>query len=178
MTTVAHDLPSDVSAAHDGPNVLSSDDRPSRFPWPPVLLAGSIALALAFDRWVVPLPVPFAEMSLVKAAGWLLLAQGLGLVAWAIVTFWQHATSIRPDRAASVLLTTGPFTYSRNPIYLGETLSVFGAGLAFNRLSLVLVMPLFVLAVTRLAIRGEEAHLARRFGEAYAHYCDQAGRWL
>ena len=169
MTTVAHDVPSDA---------LAGDDRPNRFPWPPVLLAGSIALALAFDRWVVPLPVPFAEMSLVKAGGWLILAQGLGLVAWAIYLFHQHATPIRPDRAARVLMTTGPFATTRNPIYLGEALCLLGAGLVFNRLSLMLVAPLFVLAVTRLAIRGEEAHLARRFGEAYARYCDQAGRWL
>lgn len=174
MTTAADD----VSGGDRPDGERPSDDRPSLFPWPPLLLAGCIALALAVDRWIIPLPVPFAEMSIVKAGGWLFLAQGLGLLTSAFVLFQRHKTSIRPDRSARVLLTTGPFAFSRNPIYLGEAVTLLGSALVLNRLSLVLVVPLFIGLVTRLAIRGEEAHLDRRFGEAYALYCNQVRRWL
>ncbi len=155
-----------------------SGDRPNRFPWPPFLLSGITALALAVDYWIVPLPVPFAETAAAKVLGMLLLGSGLGLVAWAVLAFHRHATSIRPDRASKVLMTSGPFALTRNPIYLGEAAALLGAGMLFDRLSLVLAAAAFLVAVTFLAVRGEEAHLARRFGDAYEQYCQRAGRWL
>ena len=94
------------------------------------------------------------------------------------MAFRHHATSIRPDRAAKVLMTSGPFALSRNPIYLGEVASLLGAGLLFDRFTLVLAAAVFLGSVTILAVRGEEAHLARRFGDAYEQYCQRAGRWL
>ncbi len=154
------------------------DDRPNRLPWPPVLLAGATTLALAFDHWVVACPIPFAETAAAKVLGLLLLGSGLGLVVWAVLAFYHHRTSIRPDRAAKVLMTSGPFALSRNPIYLGEAALLIGAGLLFNRLSLVVAAAAFIVSVTILAVRGEEAHLARRFGDAYEQYCQRAGRWL
>ena len=155
-----------------------TEDRPNRFPWPPVLLAGGIAAALGFDRWVVPLPIPFAETGAAQALGALLLGSGLSLISWAVLAFRWHATTIRPDRAAKVLMTTGAFALSRNPIYLGEALSLLGAGLLLNRMSLAFAAPVFLVAVTLLAVRGEEAHLARRFGDAYEQYCQRVGRWF
>ena len=155
-----------------------TEDRPSGFPWPPVLLAGGVALALGFDSWIVPVPVPFAETAAVQALGALLLGSGLCLVGWAVLSFRWHATTIRPDRAAKVLMTSGAFALSRNPIYLGEALALLGAGLLTNRLSVAIVAPAFLVAVTLLAVRREEAHLARRFGEAYEQYCERVGRWF
>ena len=63
-------------------------------------------------------------------------------------------------------------------IYLGEVASLLGAGLLFDRFTLVLAAAVFLGSVTILAVRGEEAHLARRFGDAYEQYCQRAGRWL
>ena len=153
-------------------------DRPRAVPWPPLALAALIAAALAWDHWIAPLPLPFAETMLMRLAGWLLLGVGLALMAWAIVAFRQHETSIRPDRGSSALIIAGPFARSRNPIYLGEVLALLGAALVFNRLSLAMVAPLFMMAVTVLAIQPEEAYLTRRFGQAYADYCDRVRRWL
>lgn len=157
---------------------ISTKDRPSAIPWPPVLLAGTIGSALAFDRWVVPVPVPFAELDLVRGVGWCALAVAVALTGWAIHGFRRHRTTIRPDQAASTLMTDGAFAFSRNPLYLAETLALAGAALAFNRLSLLLAATVFALAVDRLAIRAEEAHLERRFGDAYRAYCARVGRWL
>lgn len=156
----------------------ASIDRPSTIPWPPILLVGAILVALSFDYWIVPLPIPFAEMLFARLAGLLLLVAGLGLIGWAVHEFRLHATTIRPDRAASHLMTTGAFAYSRNPIYLGEAATLLGAALVTNRLSLAFIVPPFVFAVTRLAIWREEAHLDRQFGAQYAAYCDRVGRWF
>ena len=153
-------------------------DRPSRFPWPPVLLAGAIGAALALEWLVLPLPVPFAETGVVHAAGMLLLMAGIGLAIWASIQFPRHRTSIRPDRGSDALVLAGPFAFSRNPIYLGEAMALVGAGLAFNRLWLVAVVPGFMALVTVLAIRREEAYLERRFGAAYGDYEARVRRWL
>lgn len=153
-------------------------DRPSPFPWPPVLLALAIALALAFDWLIVPLPMPFAETAFAQVIGWMLLLGGIAVGVWAALAFREHNTSIRPDRGADALIETGPFAWSRNPIYLGEVVALAGAALAFNRLTFLIAAPLFAFAVDRLAIRREEAYLARRFGEAYERYTERTRRWL
>jgi protein-S-isoprenylcysteine O-methyltransferase Ste14 len=153
-------------------------DRPGAFPWPPVLFAAAVLAALALDWLVLRIPVPFAETQPVHFAGMLLLLAGIALVVWATLRFHRHATSIRPDRGSSALLATGPFAFSRNPIYLGEAIGMVGAGISFNRLWLLLAAPVFACAVTRLAIKREEAYLERRFGASYADYKARVRRWL
>jgi len=154
------------------------EDRPSTIPWPPILLAGAIVSALAVDRWVLPLPVPLAEHGLVRAAGMAVLAGAIAFSVWAGVAFRRHDTTIRPDRASTTLIQSGPFAATRNPIYLSEVVGLAAAGIVFNKLAFVLVAPLFMALVDRLAIRREEAFLRARFGAAYAHYCERVGRWL
>ncbi len=153
-------------------------DRPSSFPWPPVLLATAIGVGIALDQLLFRLPVPLAETGPAHVIGMLLLLAGAVLVLWAALQFPAHRTSIRPDRGADALVAAGPFAFSRNPIYLGEVLALVGAGIAFNRGWLLLVAPLFAWAVTRLAIIPEEAYLMRRFGPTYQDYTARVRRWL
>ena len=155
-----------------------STDRPSRFPWPPVLLASAIGLAVGLEWLTIRLPVPFAETEVLHFAGMTLLLAGGLLMLWAAVQFRTHQTSIRSDRGSNALVAAGPFAFSRNPIYLGEAMALVGAGIGFNRLWFILVAPLFVLAVTRLAIVREEAYLERRFGPAYIDYKARVRRWI
>jgi protein-S-isoprenylcysteine O-methyltransferase Ste14 len=156
----------------------TSSDRPSTFPWPPALLAGAIGLALGLDWLVIRLPIPFAETSIVHFAAMTVMLAGLVLIVWAALQFRSHQTSIRPDRGSERLVAAGPFAFSRNPIYLGEVMALVGAGVSFNRLWLVLVAPVFAIAVTRLAIQREEAYLERRFGSAFTDYRSRVRRWL
>ncbi|MGD9806376.1 MAG: isoprenylcysteine carboxylmethyltransferase family protein [Hyphomicrobiaceae bacterium] len=156
----------------------STADRPSAFPWPPVLLLAAILFALLMDWLRLRLPFPFAETDILRFVGFLLMLAGVVLVVWAMLQFRQHATAIRPDRGSNALMATGPFAFSRNPIYLGEILALVGAGISFNRLWLVLVAPIFGFAVRRLAIEREEAYLERRFGSSYLDYKAHVRRWL
>lgn len=153
-------------------------DRPSGFPWPPVLLAASIAAALWMEWWLIRLPVPFAEEPAVHFLGMTLLLAGFVLMIWAAIQFRTHQTSIRPDRGSDALVLAGPFAFSRNPIYLAEVMALVGAGIGFNRLWLLLAAPVFAFAVSRLAIEREEAYLERRFGAAYLDYKARVRRWL
>lgn len=158
--------------------VRSTADRPSSFPWPPVLFAGAVALALCLEWTLIRLPVPLAETRAVHFLGLTLLLAGVLLVLWALLEFRRHETSMRPDRGSEALVAAGPFAFSRNPMYLGEVIALIGAGLAANRLWLIFVAPIFAVAVTRLAIVREEAYLERRFGPAYLDYKARVRRWI
>jgi protein-S-isoprenylcysteine O-methyltransferase Ste14 len=63
-------------------------------------------------------------------------------------------------------------------LYLGEVVMLTGAGLVFNRATLLIAAIAFAVLVTRLAIRPEEDHLARRFGDVYAGYRARVRRWI
>lgn len=153
--------------------------RPNTIPWPPLLYAGGAVAALLLDR-AIPLPpwLVLAQLPAVRLLGDVLLVLGVALDLWAMVTMWRQHANILPHRAATALITTGPFALSRNPIYLGNTLLILGAGLAFG-IAWLLPMGLLAAALTsHLAIAREEAHLNARFGAAWRDYTGRVPRWF
>ncbi len=157
---------------------MSGDDSiPNRIPWPPLLLVAVMAIAGVIETLLLP-PNLIALPSWLRSAGSPIALAGLGLIAWSAWTLWRHATTVRPDRAASALVESGPYNHSRNPIYLGDTLLLLGLGLAWSWPSLLVGAPVFALAVDHFAIRPEESHLAARFPQDFAAYEKRVRRWL
>ena len=152
--------------------------RPSSFPWPPLIYLAAIALAIV-AHFVYPLPWFSSPLSdiLFAAGGLVILAVVLIDVA-AFKAFRRHKTTMRPDRAADHLITDGPFSFTRNPLYLANTLVMIGAGLLTG------ITWFFVLAVVagfltqKLAIQPEEKHLEIRFGKKYRDYAKRVRRWI
>lgn len=78
-----------------------------------------------------------------------------------------------PDR----LVTSGPFAFSRNPMYVGHI--IFLAGLALTLHSwLAAALAVFTVLRFDARIRRDEARLLERFGEPYANYQARVRRWL
>ena len=152
---------------------------PNRIPWPPIILGASAAVALTLERLAPEvIPVPLAGFGIGPALGWGLIAVGAGLDMWSIMTLLRRGTNVLPNRAAEKLVTSGPFSISRNPIYLGNTILLVGAALAF-RLGWFLPCALASAALVHVAaIRREEAHLAAKFGAAWDAYADRTSRWI
>ena len=90
----------------------------------------------------------------------------------------QAHTAVDPRHPTTTLVTTGPFRYSRNPIYLALTLLYLGVALLVNALWIVLLVVPSVLVIRYGVIAREEAYLTRMFGEAYRQYMRQVRRWL
>lgn len=151
--------------------------RPSRIPWPPILLAGTILLSLALGR-VVPLPWPGVDDTPARLIGYGLGALGLLLAAWAVITLWRSGTTVRPDAGASVLVTSGPYGRYRNPIYLADVLIILGLAQVTYNVWFAILAPVFAVLVTWLAILPEERHLAERFGDEWAAYKERSRRWI
>jgi len=152
-----------------------SADRPNRWPWPPILF-GTAALAAWLGGRALSLPWP--EAPALAALGWAMIGAGLALDGWAMAEMARRRANILPHRAATALVTTGPFAWSRNPIYLGNTIALAGCALAFRNPLFLAAAAVAAAAVTRLAIRREEAHLAARFGADWAAYAARTRRWL
>jgi protein-S-isoprenylcysteine O-methyltransferase Ste14 len=158
--------------------MTSSQDRPNRIPWPP-LIYGGLALSAVALHWIVPLPWPGGVFMIVLAAAGLCLAcAAIALDVTAALAFRRHRTTILPHRGASSLVTDGPFAKSRNPIYLANTMLVSGAGLLFGMGWLVLAGLAGAFLTQKLAIEREERHLAARFGQAWEDYRARTPRWL
>lgn len=153
-------------------------DRPNSIPWPPILFAGGALVALGL-QWLVPLPWPGGALAAVLAMlGAFLVAAGIALDLGTMLAFIRHKTTVLPHRGATRLITDGPFRYSRNPIYVGNTLLVAGAGLVLGIAWLIPAAFAGAYATRRLAIEREEAHLALRFGTAWDAYAARTPRWL
>ena len=86
--------------------------------------------------------------------------------------------NILPHRAATALVTEGPFRLSRNPIYVGNTVVLAGLGLAVGNLWFLPAAAVAALLTQRLAIVREEAHLAALFGDEWTSYAARTRRWL
>jgi protein-S-isoprenylcysteine O-methyltransferase Ste14 len=156
----------------------STEDRPNRIPWPPLIYAGLALLALVL-HWVAPLPWPGGAFRLVLAAAGLCLAcAAIALDVTAALAFRRHRTTIMPHKGATALITDGPFAKSRNPIYLANSLLLAGAGLLFGVGWLVLAGLAGAIVTQKLAIEREERHLAARFGRDWEEYSARTPRWL
>lgn len=153
--------------------------RPNRIPWPPLIYAGAIALALLLgELWPQVSQVCGGGGDGLWRVGVAVMAVGAAFDVSAMVSMSRHRANIMPHRAATALLTSGPFALSRNPIYLGNAVMLAGAAPTFNNLWFLALVPIVVGLVTVLAIRREERHLAALFGDAWTAYAARTSRWL
>lgn len=150
------------------------DHAPVPLP-PPLLFLGFLILALALN-WLKPLGIA-PSAGLLTAAVLTTLA-GLILGFLAVRQMRRAHTSPDPGEPTTALVATGPYRFSRNPIYLGFTLLVLGISLLARTWWGLILTPLCILIVSRLIIRAEEAYLLDRFGEQYRRYTAQVRRWI
>jgi len=142
--------------------------------WPPVWTGLCLAAAWGL-AWAVPLRL-FGVAG--DVGGGILVVTGFGLMILAVWEMGRARTTVVPRRAASRLVTTGIFGFSRNPIYLGDALVLMGACLILDTVLGIALVPLFVWIINTRFIEGEEAHLTESFGDAYLSWCGSVRRWV
>jgi protein-S-isoprenylcysteine O-methyltransferase Ste14 len=152
-----------------------------RFPPPFLFVAGMLA-GLALDRWVVPLsPTRLfgpGSRGVFVVAGWGGVIAGLAVVFWALGTFVRARTSAIPIRPARTLVVDGPYSFSRNPMYVGLTVLYIGLSLLIDTAWPIVLLPPVLGALYVWVIEPEERYLAGAFGLAYLEYQRTVRRWL
>ena len=156
----------------------AKETPPSRIAWPPLLYltAAFAGIALQYALPLPWIPGPVGEMALML--GLLLMAAAVFIDVRTFQELRKHKTTILPTRAASHLVTGGPFSFSRNPIYLGDAMALVGWGLFLGALSAFVVLPGFVMLINRRFIRGEEAALKAAFPDEFAAFARRTRRWI
>jgi protein-S-isoprenylcysteine O-methyltransferase Ste14 len=154
------------------------DNAQVRIP-PPILIVVCLIAGWCLDQgqsWLI-LPATGWYGPRVALSGALILL-GLGLILYCAQQFKQAHTPIEPWRPTSSVITSGPYRYSRNPIYLGIVIAGAGIALAFNTCWMLFSVLAFALIANKHVIEKEEDYLDRKFGESYSNYRRETRRWL
>lgn len=153
-------------------------ERPNSFPWPPIIYLAAIAVSVLLGA-VYPLPWFAQPLSgILSVIGWLMIAAFVALNISAIRALRRAGTTARPDRGTDHLVTEGPFSFTRNPLYLAGATLVLGIGLISGITWFLLLAVLAAFAVQKLTIKSEERHLLARFGRTYLDYVERVRRWI
>jgi len=160
-----------VSGTDRGPGV--------RFP-PPTLFVAGLAVAWLVDTRIRHLAIVNSANAarFLDVVGWVLIALGLLIALWGALTFMRHKTAVYPHSPASLIVVSGPYRFTRNPMYLGFTLAYVGGTLWMNSWWPMLLLPVVMLLLDRFVIQREERYLAAAFGEEYIAYQRRVGRWF
>ena len=102
----------------------------------------------------------------------------LTLLAWAIVTISRTGSNVPTNLPTTTIVDSGPYRFTRNPIYLGMLLGLIGLAVAFDNLWLLMMLVPFALVIRYGVIAREEAYLERKFGDVYRGYRSRVRRWL
>lgn len=147
-------------------------------PFPPLIYVTAIALAVTLG-YVYPLPWlgwPLSDM--LFAAGWLAVAAFAALLVTAVRAMMRAKTTVHPNRIPDHLVTGGPFSLSRNPIYLADTLLMIGIGLITGNAWFLLLAVAAAFVTQKAAIEREERILTEKFGKRYRDYAKRVRRWV
>jgi protein-S-isoprenylcysteine O-methyltransferase Ste14 len=142
---------------------------------PPVWLLLALADSFALDRWW---PIVRLVQAPWRYLGYLPLAFGAFMAITAAGAFRRAGTPVVPFEPSTVLVTAGWFRLTRNPMYLGLTLVLFGVALIDGTLGAFLPLPLFAGILHLRFVRGEEVFLEGIFGEEYRRYRAAVRRWI
>ena len=132
-----------------------------------------VILHFLFDTLALGLP---AALSL--GAGAALLVASVALAGWSIATMFRAGENPDPRHPTNALIDTGPFAYSRNPIYVSFVLGGIGIALGINSVFVLGAAAVGAIAIDRLVVAREEQYLLALFGDGYQRYSSRVRRWV
>ena len=146
-----------------------------RRPVPPVYLLATLIVMGALHKFV-----PIAQLipSPHRYGGFALLALGVGIAASAVGLFSKLGTPVKPFEESTVVVTTGMFRFTRNPMYLGMVVALLGVAILFGSLVTFLPVPVFAAIIHFQFIVPEERFMEELFGAEYLAYKRKVRRWI
>lgn len=142
---------------------------------PPVIYSGSIALGLAIHFvW----PVQLVPGDIGTSVGVVVTLAAVVLFIYAVRTFRAAGTPVPGNLPTTTIVRTGPYRFSRNPIYLAFSLLQLGLCFWVNGLGLLITLAPAVALMSLVVIPREERYLEARFPSEYMPYKASVRRWL
>ena len=143
---------------------------------PPVAWALAVIAGLALD-WLHPLRLMPWSMTLI-VLGVAVFALAVALLISAVITIRRAGTHVETHLPTTRIVHSGPYRFSRNPIYLAMMIGLVGLSIAFNSLWVLVMLVPFSLVIRYGVVAREEAYLERKFGDIYRLYRSRVRRWL
>ena len=133
-------------------------------------------IGLALNRWAGLRPIA-------AAAGWrwsglVLVVAGVALIITSRRTMLAAETNINPFKPTTSIVRTGPFRFTRNPLYLAMTLIYLGLTLLANTWWCFPLLVPVLLLIHFGVVKREERYLERKFGDSYREYQSRVRRYF
>lgn len=124
------------------------------------------------------MPISLAPDQVAPVVGGALVAISVALVITAARELSRARTAFDVRKSTRIIVDSGPFRWSRNPVYLSMTLLQLGIAFLLNSLWVALLTIPLGSALCLAAIRPEERYLEQKFGDLYRTYRNRVRRWI
>jgi protein-S-isoprenylcysteine O-methyltransferase Ste14 len=142
---------------------------------PPLVYLVSLVTGVLIQRAA---PLPFVRGALAVPAGASVVVVAIALFAYSVAKFRAAGTPVPARKPTTVIVRTGLYRFSRNPIYLAFSLFQLGIAIWINSLWLLVTLVGAVGLIHYVVIPREEQYLEQRFGAQYSDYKISVRRWL
>ena len=142
---------------------------------PPLVFLSYLIGALVVSR-IISFPTPWTFP--LRIDGGLMVIAGFVLAGSAISQMRKANTSPDPRHTVAALVTSGPYRFTRNPIYLGFFLIYLGFTLLAGTLWGLIASPFLIWTLTSAVIPAEEAYLDGKLGNQYKEFRSRIRRWI
>ncbi len=153
-------------AEKDNPGVI----LPPALIWA-LFVAAGVGLNLAW-------PLPFLPAAWLNPLFWTLIAIAAALGSWGRVSFRRHGTAVLPSKPSTTIVETGPYRFTRNPMYAALTIAILAIAARFDNLWLVILLAAWFPVMHYGVVAREERYLEAKFGEVYTGYKARVRRWI
>ena len=131
---------------------------------PPLVYLGAVVTGLVVEG---VRPLPFLPGMLAASLGSLSVVVAVALFSYSVGTFRAAGTPVPGNKPTTLIVRTGPYRFSRNPIYLAFSLLLLGIALLVDSLWLIATLIAAIAVMAYVVIPREERYLEGRFGAAY-----------
>ncbi len=150
-------------------------DNPGVIALPPLLYAGTVALALLLHAAI---PLRFLPRTVAWVIGLLLVGLSIVITVSGVRAMARARTNVDVRKPTTAVVVDGPFRYTRNPLYVSLTLLYLGIAMLINTLWPFFLLPGLMIVMQRGVVEREERYLERKFGDEYLHYKARVRRWI
>jgi protein-S-isoprenylcysteine O-methyltransferase Ste14 len=141
----------------------------------PPLLAGALLLGTLVLHFLLP---EARTVGWYQGIGLIVVAFGAGLSCFAAAIFQARETTRNPWGEPTAFVAQPPYTWTRNPMYLGLAATLLGLAIFFSSIAMLVAPAVFYAVIDRLVIPREEETLERLFGQDYVAYTNRVRRWI
>lgn len=154
-----------------------SNDSPGVYVPPPIIYAAIFLLSLLIQKFL-PVDNAYFKTSMARMLGISLIIMAFLIALPAVILFIKTKNTLITIKPVNTLQTTGIYSISRNPMYVGLTFLYAGLSFLFGNWWTLMLLPLLIGIITYFVIRREERYLERAFGKTYVDYKKKVRRWV